>query len=73
MRTTGISESNTAVSVISKILVVIFVLFCAVYADKAAETFSYLSNILLHNMKWFILLAVTSICFFLIYIMFSRY
>jgi len=73
MRTTGISESNTAVSVISKILVVIFVLFCAVYADKAAETFSYLSSILLHNMKWFILLAVTSICFFLIYIMFSRY
>ena len=73
MRTKGISESNTAVSVISKILVVIFVLFCAVYADKAAEVFSYLSNALLHNMKWFILLAVTSICFFLIYIMFSRY
>ena len=73
MRTTGISESNTAVSVISKILVVIFVLFCAVYADKAAEIFSYLSNILLHNMKWFILLSVTGICFFLIYIMFSRY
>lgn len=73
MRTKGISESNTAVSVISKILVVIFVLFCAVYADKAAEVFSYLSNALLHNIKWFILLAVTSICFFLIYIMFSRY
>ncbi|MNR83179.1 Glycine betaine transporter BetL [compost metagenome] len=73
MRTSGISESNTAVSVISKILVVIFVLFCAVYADKAAEVFSYLSSTLLHNTKWFILLSVTGICFFLIYIMFSRY
>lgn len=73
MRTSGISESNTAVSVISKILVVIFVLFCAVYADKAAEVFSYLSIALLHNTKWFILLSVTGICFFLIYIMFSRY
>lgn len=73
MRTSGISESNTAVSVISKILVVIFVLFCAVYADKAAEVFSYLSSALLHNTKWFILLSVTGICFFLIYIMFSRY
>lgn len=73
MRTIRITESNTVVSVISKILVVIFVLFCAVYADQAAKVFSYLSNILLHNMKWFILLSVTGICFFLIYIMFSRY
>lgn len=73
MRTTGISESNTVVSVVSKVLVIIFILFCAIYADKAVEIFSYLSGILLHNMKWFILLAATGICFFLIYLMFSRY
>ncbi|MCX0340754.1 BCCT family transporter [Acinetobacter radioresistens] len=73
MRTTRISESHTVVSIISKTLVVIFVLFCAIYADQAAKIFSDLSSALLHNMKWFILLSVTFICFFLIYIMFSRY
>ena len=73
MRTTRISESNTMVSIISKILVVAFVLFCAIYADQAAKIFAELSGMLLRNMKWFILLSITGICFFLIYVMFSRY
>ena len=42
MRTTRISESNTMVSIISKILVVAFVLFCAIYADQAAKIFAEL-------------------------------
>ncbi|MGM7384651.1 BCCT family transporter, partial [Acinetobacter baumannii] len=73
MRTTRVAESNSAVSIISKILVVAFVLFCAIYATEAAKIFADLSSALLRNMKWFILLSVTAICFFLIYIMCSRY
>lgn len=73
MRTTGISESNATVSIISKILVAAFVLFCATFSDQAAKIFAELSGILLSNMKWFILLSITAICFFLIYVMFSRY
>lgn len=61
------------VSICSKVLVASFVLFCAVYSDQAAKIFTELSTSLLNNMKWFILLSITAICFFLIYIMFSRY
>lgn len=61
------------ISIISKILVVAFVLFCIVFASEAAEIFSKLSTALLHHMKWFILLSVTAICFFLIYIMCSHH
>lgn len=73
MRTTRVAESNSAVSIISKILIVAFVLFCAIYATEAAKIFADLSSALLRNMKWFILLSVTAICFFLIYVMCSRY
>lgn len=73
MHITSTSGSNKAVSLISKILVVAFVLFCAIFSDRAAQIFSQLSNILLSNMKWFILLSITGICFFLIFIMFSKY
>jgi len=73
MRTAGVSESSMMVSIVSKILVVAFVLFCAIYADQAAKIFAHLSTTLLHNMKWFILLSITTICFFLIYVMCSRY
>lgn len=73
MHTKGINESNQVVSIASKILVIIFVLFCAIYANQAIEIFSNISSFILHNMKWFILTAVTLICFFLIYIMCSRF
>lgn len=73
MHITSTSESNKTVSMISKILVVAFVLFCAIFSDQAAKIFAQLSNILLSNMKWFILLSITGICFFLIFIMFSKY
>lgn len=75
MRTTTETKDgfNPFVSIGSKILVASFVIFCAAYSDQAARIFTELSTSLLNNMKWFILLSITAICFFLIYIMFSRY
>ena len=81
MRTTELSDSRengslnsiTVVSIISKVLVIGFVVFCALFADQAAKIFTNLSSLLLYNMKWFILLSITAICFFLIYVMCSRY
>lgn len=70
---TTMNESNKMVSVVSKLLVAAFVLFCAIFSEQAAAIFAQLSGILLNNMKWFILLSITSICFFLIYVMLSRY
>lgn len=61
------------VSNISKILVVAFILFCAIQAEEAGRIFASLSGILLHNTKWVALLSVTGICFFLLYLMVSRY
>ena len=61
---TTMNESNKMVSVVSKLLVAAFVLFCAMFSEQAAAIFAQLSGILLSNMKWFILLSITSICFF---------
>lgn len=75
MRTTNETKDgfNPFVSIGSKVLVASFVIFCAAYSDQAARIFTELSTSLLNNMKWFILLSITAICFFLIYVMFSRY
>lgn len=61
------------VSSISKILVIAFILFCAIQAEEAGKIFSSLSGMLLQNFKWVLLLSVTGICFFLLYLMISRY
>lgn len=71
--TTKISESNSIVSIISKVFVVAFVIFCAAFAESAGKIFANFSSVLLHNMKWFILTSVSAMCFFLIYVMCSRY
>ncbi|EOR07423.1 BCCT family transporter [Acinetobacter genomosp. 15BJ] len=71
--TTGATDSHSVVSIISKVFVVAFVIFCAVFADSAGKIFADLSNVLLHNMKWFILSSVSAMCFFLLYVMCSRY
>ncbi|WP_043969846.1 MULTISPECIES: BCCT family transporter [Acinetobacter] len=71
--TTGATDSHSVVSIISKVLVVAFVIFCAVFADSAGKIFADLSSVLLHNMKWFILSSVSAMCFFLLYVMCSRY
>lgn len=73
MLTNGMSSSNKTVSFISKLLVIAFVAFCAIFSNQAETIFTDLSTILLNNMKWFVLMSVTAICFFLIYVMFSRY
>lgn len=73
MSINGMSTSNKTVSFVSKLLVVAFVAFCAIFSNQAEKIFTDLSTILLNNMKWFILMSVTAICFFLIYVMFSRY
>lgn len=71
--TTGATDSHSVVSIISKVFVVAFVIFCAVCADSAGKIFADLSSVLLHNMKWFILSSVSAMCFFLLYVMCSRY
>lgn len=74
MRTTiGATDSHSVVSIISKVFIVAFVIFCAVFADSAGKIFADLSSVLLHNMKWFILSSVSAMCFFLLYVMCSRY
>ena len=76
MRTSPTPEGfkvSPYVSNISKILVVAFILFCAIQAENSGEIFSSLSGILLQNFKWLLVFSVTGICFFLLYLMLSRY
>lgn len=37
MRATDVVGANTVVSIISKVLVLIFILFCAIYSDQAGK------------------------------------
>ncbi|WP_077651317.1 BCCT family transporter [Salinivibrio kushneri] len=64
---------NPTVTIASKVVVIGFVLFCAILANKAGQYFETVSGILLHNMKWFYLGAVSLVVGFLLYLMLSRF
>lgn len=64
---------NPVVTMTSIILVVAFVLFCAVAADKALSYFEAASATLLFSMKWFYIGSVSAVLVFLLYMMMSRY
>jgi len=64
---------NPTVTIASKIVVIGFVLFCAILANQAGQYFETISGILLQNMKWFYLGLVTLVVGFLLYLMISRY
>ena len=72
--TTGILKGlNPTVTIASKIIVIGFVLFCAILANQAGQYFESISGILLQNMKWFYIGLVSLVVGFLIYLMVSRY
>ncbi|WP_404227733.1 BCCT family transporter [Acinetobacter venetianus] len=72
--TTGVFKGlNPTVTVVSKILVISFVLFCALQADQAGKAFEMVSGILLQNVKWFYLGLLTIILGVLLYLMMSRF
>lgn len=64
---------DPTVTVISKILVIGFVLFCGLMAKEAGTFFQQISDTILNNFKWFYLLLVSGVLGLLIYLMFSRY
>lgn len=75
MRATSglLSGLNPMVTVISKLLVICFVLFSAILATRAGQYFQDISNSLLFSMKWFYIAAVSAAVVFLLYLALSRY
>ncbi|WP_417553576.1 BCCT family transporter [Marinomonas fungiae] len=72
--TSGILKGlNPTVAIASKLIVIGFVLFCAIYANQAGQYFERTSAILLENVKWFYISLVSIILGFLMYLMASRY
>ncbi|MCG2838739.1 BCCT family transporter [Photobacterium sp. WH77] len=72
--TSGILKGlNPTVTIASKVVVIGFVLFCAILANQAGQYFETISSILLQNMKWFYIGLVSLVVGFLIYLMISRY
>jgi len=72
--TSGVFKGlNPTVTIISKVLVISFVLFCVLQAEQAGKTFEMISSILLQNAKWFYLGLLTLILGFLFYLMISRF
>lgn len=64
---------NPTVTIASKVLVIGFVIFCAVLADQAGAIFQQASTTVLSNAKWFYLGLVSTVLFFLLYLMVSRF
>ncbi len=64
---------DPTVTIASKILVIGFVIFCAVMAEQAGVIFQEISTSVLNNFKWFYLALVTGVLGFLFYLMVSRF
>ena len=64
---------DPTVTVVSKILIVGFVLLCGFMATESSALFQQLSDTVLNNFKWFYLLLVSAVLGLLLYLMFSRY
>ncbi len=64
---------DPTVTLISKILIIGFVVICGVLADKAGALFTEVSGDILHRFKWFYLAMATGVLIFLIYLMMSRF
>lgn len=64
---------DPTVTIASKVLVIGFVIFCALMAEQAGVIFQEISTNVLNNFKWFYLLLVTGVLIFLLYLMASRF
>ena len=64
---------NPTVTIISKVLLFLFIGFCIFKEKQAGEYFQLISDALLQNAKWYLLLLGTSLVVFLIYLCMSRY
>ena len=72
--TSGIFKGlNPTITVVSKVIIIAFVLFCALQAEQAGIAFGEVSTLLLQNFKWFYVLMMTSVVGFLFYLMVSRF
>jgi len=72
--TTGVLRGlNPTVTIASKLLLFIFIAFCIFKEKQAGEYFQLISNVLLENAKWYLLILATGLLVFLIYLCISRY
>ena len=72
--TSGVFKGlNPTITVVSKVIIIAFVLFCALQAEQAGIAFGEVSTLLLQNFKWFYVLMMTSVVCFLFYLMVSRF
>lgn len=73
LATSGIFKGlNPTITIVSKVLVIAFVLFCALQAEQAGVAFESFSTMLLQNFKWFYIFLMTGVVGFLFFVMFSR-
>lgn len=64
---------DPTVTLISKVLIIGFVVFCALLAKEAGAFFQQMSNSILYNFKWFYFAITSGVLGLLIWLMLSRY
>lgn len=64
---------DARITLVSTLIIVAFVTFCAVMGERAGAVFGELSTSILLNFKWFYLTLASGVLVYLLYLMVSRY
>lgn len=64
---------NPTVAIISKVVIIIFVLFGTLMTDLASQTFETVKNYIILGLNWYYIGVVAFFLFFVIWLLFSRY
>lgn len=64
---------DARITLVSTLIIVAFVSFCAVMGERAGAVFGELSTSILLNFKWFYLTLASGVLVYLLYLMVSRY
>jgi len=68
-----LAGTNPTVAIVSKSIIIVFVLFAALMTDTASEWFTYIKDGILFSLKWYYIIIVAGFLFFVIGLLFSPY
>lgn len=64
---------NPTVAIVSKVVVILFVLYGVIWTDSASETFTAVKDFIVGSLKWYYIGIVAFFLFFNLWLLFSRY
>ncbi|MFQ5756832.1 MAG: BCCT family transporter, partial [Acidiferrobacterales bacterium] len=72
-KTGFLAGTNPTVSIVSKVIIVLFVLYGVLMTESASATFNATKAFILNSLKWYYIGIVAAFLFFAIWLAVSRY